>query len=107
MRYEKALVNLFMKANVWCKPIPNEDCATMYWPDGDEGYWQLMGYLGGIAAMSGKPQHVVGGDYYRLLIEIDESLVDDGTFDSLKDRPCVVSPELVEMARREWQRRNK
>lgn len=105
--YEKALFGLFMQANVWCKPIPNEDYATTYWPEGDEGHRQLVGYLGGIAAMSSKPWHVVGGDYYRLLIEIDESLVDKHTLEILKDRPCIVSAELVEQAKRELAKRIK
>lgn len=105
MRYEKALVGLFMQSEVWCKPLENG--YTVYWPEGEEGRRQVVGYLGGIAAMSGKPWHIVGGDYKRLMLEIDESLVDAASAEVLRDRACVADEDTVEMCRVEWERRNK
>ena len=104
--YEKALYGLFMQAHVWCRP-PKHEGFTVHWPEGEDGRLAEQYYLGGIAAMTGIPWHVVGADYRRFVMEVDEPLVAPEDRASLEGRRCVVPPELVDKAMDELDERIK
>ena len=98
MSYENALFRLFMYSEVMCRPPRGEGCMT-HWPEGNERMTAMTYFLFGVATAFGKQCNAVGADYYRFLMEVDESLVGAETRERLKDREPVLDGKLVEMAR--------